>query len=103
MSAQESSVVTYPQHVSREESDFDVAEQLLQHSQGRRHDGFSATAGVSGQDPSPEFASNRYSMEDQREGEGSYEQVHGISPSQDRQTDAQYAPIDNSAMGQVCR
>ena len=86
--------------------DFEVAESLLQHSRGGRN-GAGENMPIATQDYSTQFSQ---SNEDFRVGDGmsEHEHEHGDgerqTSSQERQSDAQYAPISNPpAFGQVCR
>ncbi len=109
MSTQDSGFMQQPQHhFEKTSSDLDIAEQLVQHSQPRQNGGPGTENIVLERTPPPELAvTTSFIMEDHTREEGAaYEhgQDSGLSPSQERQSDTHYAPINNPpASGQVCR
>lgn len=97
-----------PPHLQRQSSDFEIAQQLVQHSQAAREgNGDGAHDGASGpKSPADLTTDVSFPAEAQNTSEGENEQGHreGQSPSQDRQSDLHYAPISSQpVMGQICR
>jgi hypothetical protein len=97
-------------HLSRQSSevDYEIAEQLIQHAQGRRDVGGNDVAGIAPErKTSPDFSpGDRVPNDDQGvEGNNSEpRQGNRRSSSQERQPEEKYAPINIPvAMGQVCR
>jgi len=94
--------------VLRHSTELEAAEQLLQHSHGRRSDGFGTTNVASDRSPPAHFAAPPpfSEMDDGARTESTFEagQDSDRLGSYERNSDVQYPPINHSpAMGQVCR
>ncbi|KAL8726595.1 MAG: hypothetical protein Q9166_006630 [cf. Caloplaca sp. 2 TL-2023] len=94
--------------LSRQSSDieYEIAHQLIQHSQGRGDASeFGSTASASERGPTEDTIPHGLPHVDQSaiNGKLQYERGSRRSPSQDRMSESQYAPLKNPpAMGQVC-
>lgn len=94
-------------HLARHSSDLEVAEQLLQHSQGTRDEGF-ATIDMA---PNPSLgtdletqASTHMESQSGQEIASEHLQNDDLLRLQEYNSEAPYAPMNNSpALGQVCR
>ncbi|KAL8870925.1 MAG: hypothetical protein Q9174_003136 [Haloplaca sp. 1 TL-2023] len=94
------------QRLSRQSSDIDyeLAQQLIQHSQGRRDTTeISSTAQASEPGQPASTTSNSHFHDDQNatNGKGEHDANSRRSPSHDRMSESQYAPVA-PAMGQAC-
>ena len=90
------------------EVDYEIAEQLIQHAQGRRDGSGNDVASIaSDRKTSPDFTSGDGGQKGDRRAEDSKSrsrQDNRRSSSQERQPEEKYAPINIPvAMGQVCR
>ena len=111
MASQGLSTLDHPRgQLSRQSSevDYEIAEQLIQHAQGRRDVNGNDVAGTASERKiSSDFASNGRDLHEDREIEGHTSQPRQEdrrSTSQERQQEEKYGPINIPvAMGQVCR
>ncbi|KAL8995084.1 MAG: hypothetical protein Q9169_005120 [Polycauliona sp. 2 TL-2023] len=94
--------------VSRQSSDveYEIAHQLVQHAQGRA-DGndFKSTTTPTEHDPAQNgtIPSHSHIDKSSANGKSQYSRDSRRSPSQDRMSESQYAPLKNPpAMGQIC-
>lgn len=108
MSPDPSSILLQAQnHLMRQSSDLEVAQQLLQHSQGKREGAFATTNAASDPSLATDFVvqpSFHMDAEVEREIATEHGQNGGLSRSQEFNLAAQYASMNNSPpTGQVCR
>ena len=90
------------------EVDYEVAEQLIQHAQGRRDANGNDTVGITSErKTSPDTAVGDRGLNEDEGGEGNNSrprQEDRQSSSQERQLEEKYGPINIPvAMGQICR
>ena len=111
MATQEMPLMHQPHYngsVSGPLSDLKITEPSKEHLNGQRYpDDYTESTATAKTPPTRHDVSASMSLEEGALSDAPYEHPmrdRGISPSQDRPSDMQYAPISNPpAMGQVCR